>query len=178
LLENNFANLFNEENYKNIQINVNEKNNYLTNTQYYLRFLHDLDKSTVSFDNFFSKCSRRIERLYKILKSKKNIIFIRLEESNDERIIHDEYTDKFNVPEIEHLKIFSKKIKNKFEIESFLIIYLGKTFQDNYDSENKILYINLDIYNEFNWNNCVEHAKNLFMNKYNYIEDTLKQHFN
>ena len=178
LLENNFANLFNKENYKNIQIYISQQNYYLTNIQYYLIFLHELDVNTVSFDNFFSRYLRKKERFYKILNSKKKFIFIRLEEPNDDLIIHKEYTDKFNVSEIEHLKKFSKIIKNKFEIKSFLIIYLTKTFQDNYDSENKILYINLDIYNDFNWDNCVEHAKNLFINKYDYIKNILKQHFN
>jgi hypothetical protein len=175
LFENDFENLLDEENYKNIQIKTNVQANYLTNTQYYLRFFHDLTNITNKPTKlFFDKYLRRIDRLYNFLRQSKKIIFIRLEETNKDRIIYPEYADNFNTPEIEHLKKFSKIINNKFQNNNFLIIYLTKTFEDNYDPENNLLCVNFNKYDELNWKNCAILIRNVLLDKYDYIFNVLE----
>ena len=67
LFENDFVDFTNEQNYENIQIEKNKKCNYLTNTQYYLRFKHDLNINIKLYDDFYNKYIRRKKRLYDIL---------------------------------------------------------------------------------------------------------------
>jgi hypothetical protein len=88
----------------------------------------------------------------------------------DDRIIDEQFTNKFKISEIDEIKNFSKLIKEKFKNLDFKILYLSNKLNDAYDSENKIITINSSKYKpeEYNWNNC----NKIF---YNILED--KEHF-
>jgi hypothetical protein len=111
-IDNNF-NLFNQEDYKKIQIfseNI-EYTHLICNTKYYFKCIHDLPTDSVInktnivhnkngeiikinyFTNFINKYKRRVERFNEILNSNKLIVFIRLEECMKNKIIHEEYKE-------------------------------------------------------------------------------------
>lgn len=175
LFQNDFANLFNWTEYKHFQIMNGEKSNYLTNSRYYLRFFHDL--STYSTDKLkddvVGKYSRRKQRLYDILNESKYVVFIRHEEIIENRIIYDEYAEKFMTNELEHTKNFSHIIKTKFPNLKFKIILLSLEHNDYYFIEHNIILVNISNYYKINWENCIEVYNKIFYDKYDFIYNSL-----
>ena len=161
LFDDDFIPFFNKNNYDKIKINNNEEVNFISNKKYYIRFLHDLidenffgSKSNRYFNEFKIKFTRLKNRLYEILNENKNYIFLRFEESMENRIIYNEYVEKINISEIEHIIIFSNKIKNKFNLSNYLIIYFSLNSNDYCDYANKIITINISNYiSNLEWEN-------------------------
>jgi hypothetical protein len=176
LSDNDFIDLFNWNYIKKITINNNRENNYLTNEKYYIRFMHDLkiNYSQKYYNSIEHKYLRRISRLNSILNNSNKIIFIRYKETNNDRIIYDEYKEKFEIPEYENLIKFSIIIKNKFPNLNFFIIYLSHDEDDNIDNDNNI--IKLKIYeNNITWDNCHKIFKNIFIEKYELLFNILQK---
>jgi len=177
LFENNFKDIFNKEYYKTIEIIENQTIKFLSNTKYYIRFLHDLECNSVNsnpklFLQFKSKYERRIKRLDELIKKSNITIFIRLEESLDNRIIYKELEEKTNINEYEYVKKFSSIIKSKYPNKKFKIIYLTKTLEESNDIENNILLLNILNYT-FDWDNSVEVITKIFNDKYNFVKKYL-----
>ena len=177
LFENNFQDIFNTEYYKQIEILENQPITFLSNTKYYIRFLHDLECNSVDsnpklFLEFKSKYERRIKRLDELINSSNKTIFIRYEESLDNRIIYKEFEEKIKINEYEYVKKFSSIIKSKYPNKKFKIIYLTKTLEESNDIENNILLLNISNYT-FDWVNCVEEITKIFNDKYDFIKKYL-----
>ncbi len=175
LFENDFANLFNWTEYKHLQIMNDEKSDYLTNSRYYLRFFHDLSiySTDKQKDDIVGKYFRRKYRLYDTLNKSKYVVFIRHEEITENRIIYDEYVERFMTNELEHTKKFSNIIKTKFPNLKFKIILLSDEHNDNHDIEHNIISINISNYDKINWENSIEVYNKIFYDKYDFIYNAL-----
>jgi hypothetical protein len=116
---------------KKIFLNTSDPNN----KKFYMNRIIQFDlmeELKNKFPTFKSTLERRIERLKKILSTEKNIIFIRLEEENNERIIYEIYKEKFKKSELENIIEFSNIIKKLYPILNFKIIYISKKHENNY----------------------------------------------
>ena len=138
LIENNFEDSLNLKYFKKMKI-LEEKESIITNSKYYLRFLHDfklcakkvnskafLGNTDTITKEFISKYTRRIERLINIFNGSQPIIFLRIEEPVN-RIKYPQYADKFNNNELSYIINFSTLLKLKYSSLKFGIIFLSTT---------------------------------------------------
>ena len=181
LLTNDFEDFFNKSDYKNIPIKINENNDFITNTKYYIRFFHDLNTSKFNgvnkekyFKDFVSSYTRKKNRLYQLLNDNNKILFLRLEEDNTNRINYPEYEDMAKIDEIENLIIFTKIIKNKFPNLNFTVLFISKKLKTNIDESNNIIIINSGDYPLNNWKSSQDELENILLNNYEHIETFLQ----
>lgn len=173
LIENKFHNLFDREQYKNLQINKEGDKFIITNLQYYIIFKHDfkqdysgktLPLTDDRFNLFKEKYTRRIERFYTMLETKKSILFYRFGENLQTRVIHPQYKRKFAVPEYQQLIAFKKLINKLYPSLEIFIIYISKKHKTNFDKENRIITI-FDHLNIVNYHTC-EKQFDILLRKY------------
>lgn len=184
LLLNDFDDFFNHEYYKNIQIKINNDTNFLSNIKYYIRFPHDLEVSKFNnnynngyFINFINTYRRRKTRLYDFLTNCKKVIFLRLEEDNEERIFYPEYEEKFKKTEFENLIFFTEIIKKKFHNLNFVVIFISRTLETNIYNSNNIIVLNMGEYKVNNWKKSQDELENIFLLNYKYLEEFLQHVF-
>jgi len=191
LLENNFDNVLNKQNYyypNEIFREHNQKYN-ITNKEYYLRFIHDGDflSSENQWNIFRDKYERRINRFNKLLKSNKNILFLYLEENSISRInlisedIKQYYPQKIENYHIEQSKLEQNKmldivniLKTKYNKYNFKIIYLS-SFLDKTKYLNNIIFIKTDChYENYDWSIWSnEQCLKSIINNYGFINNIL-----
>lgn len=177
LLLSDFEDFFNPDNYKQIKIKNNENNEFLSNVKYYVRFPHDLPIAEFDgnfngkyFNNFINMYSRRKNRLYDLLSNCKKVVFLRLEEDVDDRIIYPEYGDKFKTGEFENLLVFTEIIKNKFPNLNFTVIYVSRTIETNIYVSNNIIVLNTGEYAVNDWKKSQDELENIFLSNYKLIQ--------
>jgi hypothetical protein len=161
-LINNSFDLCNKEDFKTLQIYIeNKEYTYLCcNTVYYFRFIHDLptyfilDRTHIQknkhgdsiklnyFDTFKSKYTRRIERFQELLQSNTSVVFVRLEECMENKVIHENYIKLYSISELDHIKEFMKLIKQKYPLLKFKVIYISKSHQTELKNNLLILHNN------------------------------------
>jgi hypothetical protein len=174
LFNDNFANVYNKHQFDEIQIMSNETKKTIVNKYYYIRFIHDIPNITEqNLTAHFEKYKRRQNRLYNILNTRKNIIFLRFEEYMENRIIYPEYVDKFKITEFEYLKIFYKKMIDDFKIKKIKIIYLSYKEDTFYDVEYNIIIINISKYGIISWGNCENAFNRIFNDNYDFLTTSL-----
>ncbi len=179
LFQNDFVDLFNKEDYIHMQIFDGEESNYLSNSKYYVRFMHDLllkTNSEKTFELFEEKYKRRIQRLYEFLNTHSKIIFIRYEETYKNRIRYDRYACKLEKLEHEYLDEFVNIIKKKFPNLDPKIIYVRShdTTETTTSSNKNILTLKLET--ELNWNNVDIVLEDLFIKNYDSIKKLIDLH--
>jgi len=181
LLLNDFDNFFNSEYYKKIQIKTNEDSNFLSHTKYYVRFPHDLidikfnnNYNSPYFINFIETYQRRKTRLYNFLTNCNKVIFLRLEEDNDERILYPEYEEKIKKTEFENLIIFTEIIKKKFCNLNFVVIFVSHSLETNIDDTNNIIILNCGKYKVNDWKKSQDELEQIFLENYEYIKTFLE----
>ena len=157
LLENDFGDLSNIQDYDKLQIN--DKLKTLTNKRYYLRLKHqdhiwrNNKPDLKSLNNLFVTFERRAKRFQEHLKDNKKILFIRLEQDDSKRVFYPEYKGKNEGDEIKYVKEFSKIIKRKYPELTFDILFISKIVDPSYDEENKII-IMPNPYEDMHWDDC------------------------
>uniref|UniRef100_A0A6C0E1T5 Papain-like cysteine peptidase n=1 Tax=viral metagenome TaxID=1070528 RepID=A0A6C0E1T5_9ZZZZ len=137
LIKNDFQGLYDYKNFEKKHI-LNKGDKYIfTNNLYYVRFKHDFNQNFSSnvndikedkkFLEFVNKYKRRQKRFMEILNSKENILFIRYEEDNKDRIKYYEEKD-----EIEFIYEFMKILKTINPNKKFFFILLSheKSLED------------------------------------------------
>lgn len=164
LLKNDFRNLCDV---KPIKINSNSDNKIYTNTQYYVRHPHYNFEDCFK-DKTIESIKNRAQRFKDLLKTDKKVLFIRLEESMNNRIIYEEYSEFYKKTEGEYLTEISDWLKNNTKLK-FKIIYLNNS-KNYYDDEHNILYIKDDI-NTYEWSSSSS-AINKIINEHR--EDLIK----
>jgi hypothetical protein len=158
LFQNDFQDMFNITDYENME--VLPGHNVITHKKYYLRFLHDL-KTLNNFKKIKESYERRVIRFNNFLKDRNKLLFIRLEEPKQTRIIYEEYKDKFQKSELEYLKDFTNIIKTKNPKLDFKIIFITETFETEYLKDFNILILKKDN-SSTNWDTCISLFKKLF----------------
>lgn len=194
LFENNFANLFNEDDYENLKIQTDNLI-VITNKHYYFRFLHDFKNNTninlikcnidkiidqkiiddvkVQFYKFKEVYERRIIRLKDLLIKEKKILFIRLEETMHKRIIYDEYKSYFEKPELDYIIDYSKMIKINYPNLHFKIIYISKIHDNKYMIENNLIILNSKNVAIDDWTQSTNGLKELFRINKEFLDSNL-----
>ena len=100
LVENGFQHLSEQDDYDKLHITNNL--DIFSNKRYYLRLKHDdhiYKKQNMNYktlNNMFLTLERRGARFVDLLKTLKNILFIRLEQDDSKRISYEEYKVKNN----------------------------------------------------------------------------------
>lgn len=169
LLKNNFDGLMDKENIKKIPIKHDYPSIH-TNAKYYVRFLHErMDEKNI--DITINANERRIQRFKSMLNNEGTIIFLRFEESQENRIKYDEYNEYTKKPEHDYVLETSKWLKNNTKLK-FRIIHFG-TSPTKYDEDNNIIFINVDL-NDFTWNNCHTRINDTLNNHFELIENAIK----
>jgi hypothetical protein len=196
-IENDYKNLFNLNEYELLQINTNKTEEIVTHKKYYFRFLHDLKdvpkknydikyinnkyskniikiqnrNNDILFNNFQEKYERRIIRFIDLINTKNKIIFIRIEEKINNRIMYDFIKDNYYKDEIEYLKDFTniiKKINNNME---FYIIFISKKLPNSFIDN--IIILN-DTENINNYDNCDIKLNDLFNKNKDFLMSFIK----
>jgi hypothetical protein len=165
LINNNY-NLFNKDDYIPLKIFTNKDTLMQCNKQYYFRFLHDLNPTTDinkmvivknkhgnivkfnRFNNFQEKYERRIERFEKLLNSNDLIVFLRLEENTENKVIHDEYAELYAKPDIEYIKEFMNIINTKYSTLNYKLIYFTRFHNTELNNNLLIIHDNLNLHDD------------------------------
>jgi len=158
LFKNDFSDLFNIEDYEKMEIVP--KYFVYTNKKYYLRFLHDLSDLS-RFNTFKESYQRRIKRLDDLIKNQ-NILFIRFEEPQTNRIMYDFYKEKFKKSELDYIKDFSNIIKKKYPNAKFKIIYISDIYEIELFEDSNLLILNKNAKYNWTWSNCSAVIKDMF----------------
>jgi hypothetical protein len=164
LLENNFNELTEKKHFSYKKILNNEKEIWI-NKKYYIRFKHDLNNYSFSekeFDVFKKKYDRRIERFFDLLKrcelNNKEIIFIRLEENNNNRIIYEEYKQKYEKDELYYYELFCDIIQKLYPKLKFELLVISNNNSNRYKN---ITILNDPKINEYKWDDCEKYIENI-----------------
>lgn len=124
---------------------TDKETEYLTHVDYNFVFVHDYKNIRSITPEQFTKIDtdykRRIERWNYILRCGSPLIFMRLEQENNEKRIAYEGTAR-DVDEYTYLQRFSTFIKSCGAI--FYIIYFSTTRPKGYDEEHKIITIHFN----------------------------------
>lgn len=151
LINNDFKNLFNYNDYKNIKILCDKDDSYnITHIPYFLVFKHDFSQThkqltfpikIPEFNGFKDKYSRRIIRFKNLLHNSSSILFIRYEQYKN-YIIHDIYKDKYKKSELTQLREFSSMLKKKYINLQFNILFFYSNVDESfYDNDYNILIL-------------------------------------
>jgi len=173
----NLAKLMNINNYQyTVPINVPNKPHsgeaMVTYMPYNMRFIHDFpvipansQKEKIINSSYFLVYQRKYRDRYKrflnLLKTAKNnkILFIRLEENNEGRVINRQHQDMYEKSELEYLIEFTKLLKTLYGIQCD-VIFISRTHENCYLSEHNIVVLNDP--NTYKWDTCTEPYNNLF----------------
>lgn len=129
LLSNNFNEFLEYENLKTGKLFLNSNEIFTYDEKYYVRLENkELNKSQYSVIS--QKIKTRVERLKNVLDSEQSVLFIRSSEPMENRIILDQYADKYAKPEIEQIRELSNILKTKYPNLKFKILYIGGEFVD------------------------------------------------
>ena len=110
----------------------------VTNTKYYMRFIHDLKKATdADSSEFQAKIQRRIGRFKKNMTEFDRILFIRRQEIQKGRIY---YNGGLLRPEREELDEFIDILKIKYNCADVTIIYINLD-EDGWNDRGDILSV-------------------------------------
>ena len=136
LILNDFEDLTTAKYFKSLII-IRSQSPIITNTKYHMRFLHDLKKpEDASSPVFKDKIQRRILRLKSYIVNSKDILFIRQQESNINRIPY-----ILNLrSELEELRDFIDIIKMKYGCIRLTVIYINLEY-DGWNKEHDIFSI-------------------------------------
>jgi len=193
LLENNnLDKIFDKkEDFENMKIlSDNEEDKYIvTNKKYYIRFKHSFKQDYQNFtntslenDELFNNVKetwkRRSERFINQLNlfniTKKPIMFLRYEEDNNNRIMYDEYKDKYIKSELDYLINFSNLLKTKYKNLNFHILFFTTNKKENlFLKDENIILINIKNKNLIKWNTCCKDFDKIFRNNEVFIEQCL-----
>jgi hypothetical protein len=81
-----------------------------------------------------------------MLNSNKLIIFLRMEESMNNKIIYDNHKESYAKPEIEYIKEFMNIIKNKYPNANFKLIFFSQSNQTELIGNLLIINDNLNLH--------------------------------
>ena len=179
-----------KEDFENMSIMSKGDDKFIiTNRKYYLRFKHNFKqdyknftntslKGDELFNNVKESYKRRSERLINQFSNfdsnSKPILFLRYEEDNDYRIIHDDYKDKNIKSELDYLIDFSNLLKKKYENLKFHILFFTTNQKENvFLKDENIILINIKNKNLIKWDTCCKDFDKIFSDNDVFIKKCL-----
>ncbi len=178
LLQNDFKDLFDKNDYVNLRILSKGDEYTITNKKYYINFKHDFPQTfkeithpihISQYQNVFSKYERRVNRFKNLINNIENkILFIRIEQRSD-RVIRDEDSEKNNLGELyfckEFMKLFKEKNKN-----IFLLFFYSHIDKDTYFPDENLIVLKLDTPIEV-YETCHIDLFYVFLQKYDFLQN-------
>lgn len=174
LIENNFENVLDQNNYK-YMITAEKEKWMVVNKEYYLLFKHhfpeiladDPQKDVLqqkhlndnTFAEFLKTFSKRVTEFKELLNDKKKILFVRQEQYMDTRIIYPEYKDKFEHSELHYLKKFTEILKTMYPALKFNVVLISHTLENQYIPENNIVIVKGRV---TDWEECANFYNKIF----------------
>jgi hypothetical protein len=187
LLESDFKDFLRSSEYHRIKT-LETGDKIYTHKKYYLRFPHDFhtkktkghnwpwqpiptpkESFSMHFPAFAESYNRRIKRFKEVIGSNQNLLFMRLEEDQTNRIVYPEYQRHFEKTEMDEMIKFSQLIRGMNLNLRFMIVLISKQYENSYDKENHILVLN-NKYAVDKWENCTEDLTKVFADHKEYIE--------
>jgi hypothetical protein len=112
----------------------------VTNTKYYIRFLHELASVREANTPLFrARMDRRVARFKKLLTDSERILFVRYQENADGRIV---YHDRSNT-EFEEIGIFIELVKSTYGCKNVSVIYINLE-QEGWNATHDIFSVKID----------------------------------
>jgi len=112
----------------------------VTNTTYYIRFLHELASVREANTPLFrERMDRRITRFKKLLTDSERILFVRYQENAEGRIV---YHDRPNT-EFEEIGIFIELVKSTYGCKRVAVIYINLD-QEGWNATHDIFSVKID----------------------------------
>lgn len=168
LIENDFDVFDDSSQFENMQIYPNRK--IMTEKKYYIRLVHDDIRDSNKLKDFIDKYKRRANRFIDLMKTGKEVLFIRYQDHEINRIIHDEYKEKLKHNEFYYIEKLVQIIKNKYH-DNFKILFINNKKSEISDDKH-IIYIKRQ-HEKIEWNEVEYVFTNLFdENKKYFIEST------
>ncbi len=163
LINNDFKNLFEYEDYKNMEVLSNVDDGYnITHKKHYLVIRHDFRQThkkitpNVTFPEFRAfkdKYTRRIQRWKELLQYEKSILFIRYEQYTN-FVKHDIFKDKFEKDELSYLQEFSSLIKTKYPNLKFNILFFYSNIENSYYDNIHNIFVLKNNQTNYDFTNC------------------------
>ena len=136
-LKDDFKGLFFPEKFTMMPI-IKDSPPMVTNRHYYLRFMHYLKSASDAKDpRFIGQLNRRIERFENYMRNSENILCIRLEENQKNRIQY------YKSNERDELDGFISIVKEKYGTKNIKIIWLN-TKEDGWNKDKTILSVKIE----------------------------------
>lgn len=130
LVKNNFEDFLNIDNIIPMKLYDNSEKMYLVDKKYYFRITMPIHSSKEDLIKHNIDKSKHKDRFVNLINttSDKSVLFIRFEEpsitEDGNRIIYEEYSEKFKFDELYYLKKFSDSIKEKNSLLNFKILFI------------------------------------------------------
>jgi hypothetical protein len=147
LLKNGFKDAFDAEFYKLVKVTEHGKPIY-THEHYYIRALHDNPR------DMKIKYTRRLERLNSLLASTHHILFIRIEEEMNGRVIPDSIRDYYVHDELHHIREFADTLLALYHGIRFTVLFISSTSGTSVTIHKGVKIITISCTEEMKWENC------------------------
>jgi len=116
---------------KDLEVQRVHKHKIITHNKYYIRLIHSITYSEVNnkkkiqdvIESFERKRNRFIDTLMDAGKNNKKVCFLRIAEPMDGREISEDKLHYYKKEEETHLAEFQEQIKNKYNIDSKIILF-------------------------------------------------------
>lgn len=190
LLNNDFEGMFDESNYKIMNIMKKGDDQFLVvNQKYFIRCKHEFKKTLdknfdleilneyeidkEELDDFIEKMKRRKERFMNMFSNNNNLLFIRYEEDPTGRYEFKQYDEKFTISYIDNLKILSDMFKKLNPEKKITILDISHRHdKTEYLKEYRIIKIRMRKRVD-HWKKAVVEFENTFSNEKNFIENLI-----
>lgn len=164
LIENDFNVFDDSSEFENMQIYPNRK--IMTEKKYYIRLVHDDIRDSNKLKDFIDKYRRRANRFIDLMKIGKEVLFIRYQDHEINRIPYDEYKEKQKYDEFYYIEKLVGIIKNKYH-DNFKIIFINNKKTEISDDKH-IIYIKRE-HEKIEWNQVEDIFIGLFDNNKKYF---------
>lgn len=166
LFNNNFIDFTNKKLIEKIKITDKDNDSSVfTNKKYYIRLLHEFNHkldviNDKEFKVFVDKYTRRKDRFINLLNAdNKKILFMRLAENNQNRIMYNEYKEKHLDNEMNDLIKLSKMFKRMYPNIKFAILHINSNDKLLFDKKNSI--VSVPCTEQICWANAEKVIKNV-----------------
>ena len=159
LFQEDFKDAFNRDHYHFVKV-TSTRRPVVTHDRYYIRVLHD-DMTT-----YTEKYLRRLERLKRLFQTDRHLLFIRLEESQNARIMYDQYKDYYQHDELHYIRLLTEYLVTNYPNLQFSFIHIKPINEGEPEIfttkhlEHQIIQITTRT--EFVWDKCTTQLAEIF----------------
>lgn len=185
LVESEFQGLDNFDDYVPLVIKPSDQKKIITHREFYLRFLHDFPPYIHSrgltlnyqpekehMEKTIIKYKRRAERFIDIISTLKQILFVRFEEDQIDRIKYEKYAEEPK-DELEQLFKLTSMIKVLNPLLDFQILFFSKTHLTKRYFDERVFVVGFK--HNIDWHNCAKELPSLINQNKEFLAPILNQ---